>query len=290
MLAYCNVFITGPKASGSGNCLPKYPGFESDVFNLIRDYFTNIEEPIIPFEFYNLIMCTFDNYCSETAFKSKNMSSFLKCPPSSRELLNLPSNCVYETVFSGNEPVTKIVPIDELSTVFPNFADYFGRPILINANSPMNSLPMSDTFKAISTMPRSNSKLRPQITSSRGNCISTPHNVKNSQMMSDILCLDSPPESGEYMLNKNMDLKRFYSLHRGKNYRTNSNITSQVGHSSTSKQYQLLQLILLTLPSANRRHLQLLLRLFHKIIRNKELCLLTKDSLALKEHVSLLFC
>src|SRR5690606_1287214 len=51
-----------PKASGSGNCLPKYPGFEYDVFNLIREYFTNIEEPIIPFEFYLVLLNTFDSY------------------------------------------------------------------------------------------------------------------------------------------------------------------------------------------------------------------------------------
>lgn len=286
-----------PKASGSGNCLPKYPGFEYDVFKLIRDYFSNLEEPIIPFELYKLILSTFDNYIQENASKftkhqNRKMASFLKSTSTifqkeqvPRNEINLPSNCVYETAFSGKEPVTKIVPIDELSTTFPNLADYF-KPMIGKRQpfSPMNSSTMStsSTFKAISTMPRNSSKLRQlaQVNSS------TPQNAPNCQMMSDILCLDSPPESSEYMLSKDMwsQQRQFYSLRRNESRRSKA---SPLG--TPSKNYKLLQLVLLTLPSPNRRHLQFLLRLFYKIIRNKELCLLTKDSQALKEQVNFVY-
>ncbi|XP_017494092.1 PREDICTED: DEP domain-containing protein 1A-like, partial [Rhagoletis zephyria] len=315
-----------PKASGSGNCLPKYPGFEYDVFILVRDYFINLEEPIIPFEYYKLISNTFDSYSQEAVAllrTKQSLPSFLKCNSAlmtanesnnnniiANDILNLPKNCVYETAFSGREPVTKIVPIDELSIVLPNYFSQLNG--LKSVISPFNSstCSSSNTFRAISTMPRSGSKLRSQqqqrqcqqsFINNSNNNNSTPQGVKNtSQMMSDILCLESPPESGEYMLGKDMSgdgSRRFYSLHRNRTRQsTRSSSSSQQQNMSvvqtlanSRKYYTLLQMILFTLPSSNRRHLQLLLRLFHKIIRNKELCILTKDSVALKEHIVITF-
>lgn len=259
--------------------MPKYPGFESDVFNLIRDYFTNIEEPIIPFEFYYIIINSFEKNSKLTT--RDNMSSFVATSTLKNENglhlkneLNLPSNCVYETVFSGSEPVTKIVPIDELSGVFPNIMDYFQEHTKQSTFSKrFNScVKTSSTFKAISTMPRNtSSKLNTQVN------LSTP---KKMEMFSDILYLDSPPEAGEYMLEKDTFTLKYHSLHRARQINTNS---------MESRKHYLLQLILLTLPTANRRHLQLLIRLFHKIIHNKELCLLTKDSFELKKHVSFIY-
>lgn len=45
---YINIFLLGPNASGSGSCLPNYPGFEKDVFKVVRDFFINPQVPLIP--------------------------------------------------------------------------------------------------------------------------------------------------------------------------------------------------------------------------------------------------
>ena len=31
---------------GKESCLPSYPGFESDVFNVVKDYFLNLPQPL----------------------------------------------------------------------------------------------------------------------------------------------------------------------------------------------------------------------------------------------------
>ncbi|GFS90368.1 DEP domain-containing protein 1A [Nephila pilipes] len=36
-----------PNASGSGSCLPNYPGFEKDVFKVVRDFFINTQVPLL---------------------------------------------------------------------------------------------------------------------------------------------------------------------------------------------------------------------------------------------------
>lgn len=45
-----------PNASGSGSCLPNYPGFEKDVFKVVRDFFINPQVPLVPLEFNPLIV------------------------------------------------------------------------------------------------------------------------------------------------------------------------------------------------------------------------------------------
>lgn len=278
----------GPKASGSGNCLPKYPGFEFDVFNLIKDYFTNMEEPIISFKFYKLIMLIFDCYSNEKSkqenFLSKNLlqkSQFMQKVSD----INLPSNCVYETAFSGKEPVTKIVSIDELSVAFPNLVKYFSqssKDALSMANHSKNyesviSTTTPNSYKTVSTMPR-NSKIK--------NFDRTTPKLNQSNNSDLKFTLESPPEAGEYMLNKDFNLKKFYSLRKNTKL-SYVDILPESRSNKENKYYNLMQLILLLLPSSSRRHLHLLIRVFYKIIRNKDLCLLTKDSIALKEYVSL---
>ncbi|XP_012937092.1 DEP domain-containing protein 1A [Aplysia californica] len=39
--------------------LPNYPGFEKDVFNVVRDYFLGLEEPLVPFVLYEVITNVF---------------------------------------------------------------------------------------------------------------------------------------------------------------------------------------------------------------------------------------
>ncbi|CAL1546636.1 unnamed protein product, partial [Lymnaea stagnalis] len=39
--------------------LPSYPGFEKDVFGVVKDYFLGLEEPLIPFNLYDVITNVF---------------------------------------------------------------------------------------------------------------------------------------------------------------------------------------------------------------------------------------
>jgi hypothetical protein len=39
--------------------LPSYPGFEKDVFVVVRDYFLGQPEPLIPYELYDIIINAF---------------------------------------------------------------------------------------------------------------------------------------------------------------------------------------------------------------------------------------
>lgn len=249
------------------------------MFKLIKEYFTNMEEPIIPSDFYHLITAIFELYLDELSGKKRSFKY--------NNELNLPSNCVYETAFSGKDPVTKIVSIDELSVAFPNLIEYFQRNsknlganfgrTVNHISSVSSTVTPNNSFKTISTMPR-NAKLKSIDTL-------TPK-VLNQSGKSDInFAIESPPEAGEYMLNKDFNLKKFYSLRKNTKF-SYSDIVPQK-RNVKNHYYELLQLILLVLPSPNRRHLQLLIRVFYKILRNKDLCLMTKDSIALKEHVRL---
>lgn len=47
LLKYTSL-CSGPNASGSGSCLPNYPGFEKDVFKVVRDFFLNTQVPLLP--------------------------------------------------------------------------------------------------------------------------------------------------------------------------------------------------------------------------------------------------
>ncbi|KAH9412549.1 Domain found in Dishevelled, Egl-10, and Pleckstrin (DEP), partial [Dermatophagoides pteronyssinus] len=275
-----------PKATGSANCLPKYPGFETDVFQLIRDYFINMEEPIIPSLYYQLFLTVYRLYRSclnvDYQFPIDNNDS-TKPKSNTKHIdddLGLPAICVYETAFSSKEPVTKIVPIDELSDIFPNFLHYFRQQkhqkYSFN-HSNINHSNETNTFRALSTMPRKN----------RRNKTTTPtFNTTTDNYH------ESPPENSEYMFDKTFSTNsahhRFYSLQRQKSDKIRSSNDNHTKN-STDNYYEILQLILLLLPNVNRRYLQLLIRLFARILSNKELCLLTNDSLTLKEHIVTIF-
>ncbi|XP_067122366.1 DEP domain-containing protein 1A-like isoform X1 [Centruroides vittatus] len=55
-----------PNANGSSSCLPNYPGFEMDVFKVVKDYFTNMGIPLIPFNLYKLFMYIFETLYYQT--------------------------------------------------------------------------------------------------------------------------------------------------------------------------------------------------------------------------------
>lgn len=277
-MANINVLILelGPRSSSSGNSFPQYPGFENDVFNTIKDYFTSIPEPIIPCRYSNLLLSLYSKYLQKIRY-CHNLSTFNTQTTLSQldptlpfdvdNELNLPANCVYETAFESVEPVTKIVPIDELAANFPSLVEHFQKHQVLSPPpktvpkrteqqmfpsklcSSNSDLPMttSKTFQALSTIPRKSSKHKKSQTS-----------METSPMKSDIL----------------------YSIEDENNNRSSSNPDS-----SKNVFYEAIQLVLVIIPSANRRHLHLLVRMFYKILHNKDLCLLTSDSEELKRQV-----
>lgn len=52
----------GPNASGSGSCLPNYPGFEKDVFKVVCDFFINSQVPLLPEFLSSAMLLTFSEY------------------------------------------------------------------------------------------------------------------------------------------------------------------------------------------------------------------------------------
>ncbi|XP_076441420.1 DEP domain-containing protein 1A-like [Babylonia areolata] len=50
------------KAEGD---LPSYPGFEKDVFGVVRDYFIGLQEPLITYELYDIIINVFVQACNQ---------------------------------------------------------------------------------------------------------------------------------------------------------------------------------------------------------------------------------
>ena len=42
--------------------LPSYPGFEKDVFGVVRDYFMGLPEPLITYELYDVIINVFGQH------------------------------------------------------------------------------------------------------------------------------------------------------------------------------------------------------------------------------------
>ncbi|KAK4307168.1 hypothetical protein Pmani_021048 [Petrolisthes manimaculis] len=45
-----------PNMSDPSVNIPNYPGVERDVFNILRDYFTNLAEPLIPYQLYDAVV------------------------------------------------------------------------------------------------------------------------------------------------------------------------------------------------------------------------------------------
>lgn len=273
------IIILGPSATGSGNCLPKYPGFEYDVFKLIKEYFVNFEEPIIPYLYYHIFLDVYELYVKALLSSRKKTVSASYSNNSSiiNHELGLPANCVYETVFSSKDPVTKIVPIDELSNIFPNLLEYFKQTTLKENLISQISLPMNvsrTSLPIVSTIPRHSTKKKYSI----DYCSNLPQ-----------LFFESSQKNSKYIQNNSVNFQQYYSFSNRKgDLNIISELPSNIKTSSTlvDHYYELLQLLLLLLPSPNRRYLQLLIRLFYKMIRNKELCILTTDSFALKENVS----
>ncbi|XP_043555300.1 DEP domain-containing protein 1B-like isoform X1 [Chiloscyllium plagiosum] len=72
---------------------PSYPGFERDVFKTVADYFMNLPEPLLTFEFYELfvnilVLCGYIMVSNRSQGKRKNLDE-LYCPqPAKSQHLN----------------------------------------------------------------------------------------------------------------------------------------------------------------------------------------------------------
>lgn len=85
-----------------------YPGFKNDVYSVIKDYFLNSEEPLIPVTFYEIFISILvlierhDHMCNKKVqFTEKNISNCISP--------QLPSNMCWETEFSSDHPKTCVV-------------------------------------------------------------------------------------------------------------------------------------------------------------------------------------
>lgn len=53
-------FYSGPRSNDMNN--PTYVGFERDVFRTIADYFLDLPEPLLTFEYYELFVNILGTY------------------------------------------------------------------------------------------------------------------------------------------------------------------------------------------------------------------------------------
>lgn len=53
----CNCIFSGPEPPEPG--LPNYPGFEKDVFGVVKDYFLSQEQPLVPYSLYDIVTNVF---------------------------------------------------------------------------------------------------------------------------------------------------------------------------------------------------------------------------------------
>ncbi|CAG2162925.1 unnamed protein product [Oppiella nova] len=323
-----------PKASGSDSCLPKYPGFENDVFAVVRDYFINIGIPLIPNQLYALITHIYDKHTASPTFASINHRLNRNHKPKAIEIptpilccqkqqntstpivesqapttVELPPNHVFETVFMGETPVTKIVSIDELNNLFANNSRIKSCDSFCDKYSAINrqthqKFENSRYVEAITTIPRNRRQLlyKSPITEniykskyqSPESSAGSPNSYYNFGF-----AMQSPTEDGEYMESKSVS--SLSSIHMSPVSRNSQydNLSAQFSKSSNNssdnsntivnqnsdKLVESLRLSLFLMPSPNRRHLHLLLRLLLKIIQNKEIHFRFYENISIKEYI-----
>ncbi|XP_054162437.1 DEP domain-containing protein 1A-like [Oppia nitens] len=340
-----------PKASGSDSCLPKYPGFENDVFAVVRDYFINIGIPLIPNQLYPLIIHIYDKFTFKSIIPSntihmnslnlnrKSMSNQMPTPvhytltaklnkqntstpilesQAPKTTVDLPPNHIYETVFMGDIPVTKIVSIDELTNLFVNNPRIRSRSSFREnsyRNQPMKSNDCTNRYvDAITTIPRIPRKFNCYKSPISESIYKTRYQSPNSSAGSNGspfgyynygFAMQSPTEDGEYMENKSVSSLSTIQMSPVSQSDPKDNLSAQFSKSSNNslqntvinknddnneeKLIETLRLCLLLMPSSNRRHLHLLLRLMSKIIQNKEIKFCFNEDISVKDYILMIF-
>ena len=333
--------------------MPKYPGFEADVFNVIREYFVNMGIPLIPYELYNLFIAIYDDEMDKFNLKNKTLlkqddqvnhispSTTLQRDEISSLMNNglrtstpvyicngnlqdnqLPPNYVYETIFVGDSPVTKVVSINELEHLFVS------NPRILNSNPSLltnarrrsenmlksksaaieeqiSRIEKSRSFNAVTTLPRTHKKKickNFDTLASPNNSNSFPVQDSNRFCYKNLgFVMQSPNETGEYMMDKSVSFSSSFCHSSSSHSDVEDSLDKNAEHANsqknfnnlnlvTEKTFKTIQLALFLLPPANRRQLHLLLRLLSKIINNKEMHLFTDEKFNLKSYVSKLSC
>ena len=307
------------------------------MFAVIRDYFVNIGIPLIPNQLYALIIHIYDKFSAQNLSElnsslspvvsviNKTTKRQISCNENqlktstpileSQTTVELPPNHVYETVFMGDIPVTKIVSIDELTNLFKNNPG-FKRISSFRNNSNKNIVKENKIagntryVDAITTIPRSGRRL-PNIFKSPvvDNIYKSQYESPDSSTSSDKsgngyynfgFAMQSPNEDGEYMLCKSVSSLSSINLTPNPRNASKDNLSAQFSKSSDEcshknnfkttinkeeKLLECLQLALFLMPPSNRRHLHLLLRLLSKMIENKEINFNFKKGIQIKDYV-----
>lgn len=158
-----------------------YCGFERDVYSTVKDYLRQRNSPMIPYFLYELIMYTF-NHLHYIDLERKNrllesdsvdnlmLSMSNEGIENHRVQLNdltktlLPPNSCYETAFTSDEPVTRIVPQSSVDTVCLKLTNIPESNVKCGSNSSdnRNKIP---TFTSIKTKVNCNITINKKRTS-----------------------------------------------------------------------------------------------------------------------------
>ena len=55
-----HLYLPGPDKTDEN--LPNYPGFEKDVFRVVKEYFCGLKQPLMTYEMYDVITSVFGKY------------------------------------------------------------------------------------------------------------------------------------------------------------------------------------------------------------------------------------
>lgn len=309
--------------------LPRYNGFERDVFNLIKDYFVELEFPLIPHYFYPLLISMVQDADQQyiqrvrSKFFGNNSGDLDQQSETSRiyrtnsTTLSIASrhsdpyyyhhnhrkDCkkkkeqVFETIFLAENSASKITN-HQLAAYFANVHSSNGslddRPLSPDNDQPQLKSPYCGILDAkklahIATLPRLIKKQRLEGKINRANSFKSLTNRRSLGFGNVGFILQSPSEEGEYMMDKSVSSST--AVIRNANIVYSNSIYSQLlspreSSSNYNKSIQLLSLVLLMIPSENRRHLHLLLRLLTRICRNKQLKIFYNSLPSIEYYVS----
>ncbi|GFR14477.1 DEP domain-containing protein 1A [Trichonephila clavata] len=345
-----------PNASGSGSCLPNYPGFEKDVFKVIRDFFINPQVPLLTESITPLLIKVFCHFTeqqyidfnnaktsliisnlsassrSTTAVKTStplgtnDQNSRINClnkdQTSQGKILlddpevmwDYPSAVFYETDFATSDPVTRVISSDQscassigsiesvstISVCSQNHRSDVLNKDLIRTMTPLkawsSNLYLQDEIKEHRS-PRKYS----QIDIHEGNSFDCIHYGSGSNLyLCEINDLDTSNLSERTVIEVKQDscnesLKRCnrQGLYYSSNVICSDHSSSQILHISQKYEHQnferereyceelklSFQLVLLFLPSVNRRQLHLLMRLINKVLKNGKFVLNVQTSM-----------
>ncbi|GFT59562.1 DEP domain-containing protein 1A [Trichonephila clavipes] len=345
-----------PNASGSGSCLPNYPGFEKDVFKVVRDFFINPQVPLLTESLTPLLVKVFCHFTeqqyinfnnaktslitsnlntssrSTTAVKTstplgtndhnsrinclnKDQTSQGKILLDDPEVMwDYPSAVFYETDFATSDPVTRVISshqsytssigsIESVSTISvcsQNHRSDVLNKDLIRTKTPLkawsSNMYLQDEIKEHRS-PRKYS----QVDIHEGHSFDCIHYGSGSNVyLCEINDLDTSNLSERTVIeveqdNCNESLKRCnqQGLYYSSNAVCSDHSSSQINETLQKCEYQSFerekeyceelklsfQLVLLFLPSVNRRQLHLLMRLINKVLKNGKFVLNVQTSM-----------